>query len=125
MYSKLVRNKIKNSFTSKGVNNETVNYFSRNSIKSYTAPATDSVSYVDKEWNNALPFKKLPGLTKWQFLKEFSSGGKYHNMDFIEVTKQFHRDFGDIMIFPGLFGNSGFVFVYDPNDFEKVRYIIY
>ncbi|KAG4080699.1 hypothetical protein HA402_013229 [Bradysia odoriphaga] len=72
------------------------------------------------EWNNAKPFSSLPGPSKFELLRSFLPGGKYHNLHFFEMNKALYKDYGTIFKFPGLFGKPDKIFTFDPKDMETV-----
>lgn len=92
---------------------------SRDSNRVSSAQATQSI-YVDKEWENALPFEKIPGPKVWDFVKGFMPGGKYRNLDMVQLSKQFNDKYGGIWRIPGIFDRPNFVIVNDPDDFAKI-----
>lgn len=118
MYLHIIRNQFKTSFKfwNSSVRNLSVNSINSQSVQAATAQST----YIDREWDNALPFEKIPGPSAWKLFRAFLPGGRYHDLDMPDMAKKLYEDYGDIMHFPGMFDRSGFVFVYDPSDFEKV-----
>lgn len=78
-------------------------------------------TYVDKEWHSAMPYESIPGPTKWDFIRGFAPGGKYAKLSLPQMIEKFQKDYGDIMKIPSLFKRPGYVFTFDPNDFEKVQ----
>lgn len=99
--------------------NNTIRNVTSVAVPKKPVPAVHSV-YIDKEWDTALPFKNIPGPSKLSLAFAFLPGGKYYNIDMVNMTTMFNAEYGEIMKFPDMFGRPGFVFVYDPNDFEKV-----
>jgi hypothetical protein len=74
-------------------------------------------SQSELEWKNAKSFKDIPGPRS---VFAFLPGGKYFNKPLNELLVLMRKDFGDIHIIPGGFGQLGFTAVYKPQDVEKV-----
>lgn len=60
--------------------------------------------------------------TKNQFRIAFipSHIGQYHNIELAELHRALRAEYGDLIKFPGLFGNKGVIFSYLPTDFEHM-----
>ena len=69
----------------------------------------------------AKPFSEIPTVSGLTFIMRNLPGGKYHNKNIKEMHMSFREEFGSIMKVPGLFGNPALVFIYNAEDFEKVR----
>ncbi|XP_055324108.1 cytochrome P450 CYP12A2-like isoform X2 [Sitodiplosis mosellana] len=75
---------------------------------------------LDAEWETALPYKRMPGPSKYELLRGFSPGGKYHDLQIVDMHRAMRRDFGDVVRIPGLLGRADTVLTFKPSIFEKV-----
>lgn len=117
MYSLIIKsNQLKSTIK---VLNISLRELSQSSSHAQYTQTVDS-KYIDKEWNSAMPYEKIPGPTKWDFIKGFAPGGKYSKLSLPQMVDMFQEDYGDIMKIPSVFKRPGYVFSFDPNDFEKV-----
>lgn len=82
--------------------------------------ATDIDQQQKDEWNSARPYKDVPGPNLWQLMKLFRPGGTLDGLDLNRIQEEFHKRYGNICKMPGLPGRSDIVFVYEPEDFEKI-----
>lgn len=53
-------------------------------------------------------------------MKTALPGGKYKNMDLMDMFEGLRQDHGDIFLMPGVMGAPTFVMTSNPNDFEIV-----
>uniref|UniRef100_A0A182TFB9 Cytochrome P450 n=1 Tax=Anopheles melas TaxID=34690 RepID=A0A182TFB9_9DIPT len=81
-------------------------------------PAADTS--VDPEWENALPFEKIPAPSLIGFLKEFGPFGKYKDGNLYDINKRLRELYGPILRMNGSFGREDLVMTFVPEDFEKV-----
>lgn len=81
---------------------------------------SSSTTSNDVEWKNAKPFDQIPGPTTLGMIRAFLPGGKYHNVNMIDLSNKMNEEYGDIAKFPGMFGQRDIIFNFDPNDVEKV-----
>lgn len=79
-----------------------------------------SSSVAETEWKNAKPYSEIPGPSTFGMIKHFGPGGKYNNLNAIELMSTFQKDYGQIAKLPGFFGKRDLLFLFDPNDFELV-----
>ncbi|XP_055641942.1 cytochrome P450 12b1, mitochondrial-like [Toxorhynchites rutilus septentrionalis] len=84
-----------------------------------TQPAVDS-GFVDTEWENALPYDKIPGPGVMKMLMMFAPGGRYYNATLPELQRRLRQDYGDLVRLPGVFGRADNIMSFSPDDFEKV-----
>nr|UZE89855.1 cytochrome P450 CYP12AR1 [Chrysoperla zastrowi sillemi] len=85
---------------------------------------TENKKYHDLEWNEALPFEFLPGPkplpiigNAWRF---FPFIGNYYGKNILELHKQLHKEYGNIVILKGIMGRPPFVITFSPEDCEKI-----
>lgn len=79
-----------------------------------------------------LPFDKIPGPTRTEFL--FGTlNGEYKNLDTPQLGKKLREKYGNLVKLNGMFGGRTLILSFDPNDFETfyrkdgpwpVRYIM-
>nr|CAG38967.1 cytochrome P450 [Drosophila melanogaster] len=75
----------------------------------------------DSEWLQAKPFEQIPRLNMWALSMKMSMpGGKYKNMELMEMFEAMRQDYGDIFFMPGIMGNPPFLSTHNPQDFEVV-----
>ncbi|KAL1397372.1 hypothetical protein pipiens_009815 [Culex pipiens pipiens] len=79
-------------------------------------PASD----VDPEWANALPYEKIPRPGVLKMLRGFAPGGRYYDVNIMELHRRFRADYGNLVIFPGAFGRKDTVVSYSPDDYQKL-----
>jgi len=53
-------------------------------------------------------------------MKTFMPGGKYKNMELMDMFEAMRQDYGDIYFIPGTMGNPPMLSTHNPNDFEVV-----
>uniref|UniRef100_W8BVC2 Putative cytochrome P450 12c1, mitochondrial n=1 Tax=Ceratitis capitata TaxID=7213 RepID=W8BVC2_CERCA len=86
-------------------------------------PNVDNKSYVDildAEWQQALPYKAIPGLTRFQMWRGFMKGGDFANLSMNDLLLKCRERFGDIYRMPGIFGQPPSIVLFNLTDFEKV-----
>lgn len=77
----------------------------------------------DKEYQNAIPFEKLPGpkaLPLTGIAHHFMPGGQFYKKGLIELQQILKERYGEVVIFKGTFGKPDFVFLFNPKDIELV-----
>ncbi|CRL02886.1 CLUMA_CG015847, isoform A [Clunio marinus] len=98
-----------------------VNLVTKSSKGLNTIVRLSSTSAVnDSEWKNAKPYSQIPGLTKFGLVRAVSPGGKYNNLNIIEMSLKMQEEYGNFVKFPGLFGQRDLIFTLDPNDIETI-----
>lgn len=93
----------------------------QNGNRYLSAQAAVSFKPNDGEYVNAIPFEEVPGLSKFELLRRFIPGGKFHNVSIIDIQKNLRQEFGDFYKMPGMFGQSDMLTVFDPNDVEFIH----
>lgn len=71
-------------------------------------------------WNEALPYKKIPGPSKLQIVRDFMPGGKYHEMPVTEVHKKLLQEYGTLVKLPGMPLKDDIIITYKADDFKMV-----
>lgn len=71
-------------------------------------------------WDEALPYKKIPGPSKLQIVRDFMPGGKYHNMPLTEVHKKLMQEYGTLVKLPGMPLKDDMIITYKADDFKMV-----
>jgi cytochrome P450 family 12 len=89
--------------------------------RSSSAQAAVSMKQTEEDFVNAQPFEKMPGLGKFEFLKRFLPGGKFHNVTMMYMQSSLREEFGDLYRLPGLFGQKEIVSVFDPSMVEVIH----
>ncbi|XP_073839138.1 probable cytochrome P450 12c1, mitochondrial [Musca autumnalis] len=77
-------------------------------------------SALAAEWQQAKPFKSIPGPTKLQVLRGFMKGGDFHGIPFDTFINLCRQRYGDIYLLPGMFGQNTNVITFNLNDYEKI-----
>ncbi|KAJ4434894.1 hypothetical protein ANN_23465 [Periplaneta americana] len=87
-----------------------------------TAAATQRA--IPQEWDDAKPYEDIPGPKSlpilgntWRFIPKI---GDLNGMGFVELAQYFHKTYGNIAKLSGVPGKSDMVFIFDPDDIEKV-----
>ncbi|XP_017020158.1 probable cytochrome P450 12a4, mitochondrial [Drosophila kikkawai] len=75
----------------------------------------------DSEWLQAKPFEEIPRINMVSLMMKMSMpGGKYKNMELMDIFKSMRRDYGEIFFMPGMMGGPAFLSTHNPEDFEVV-----
>lgn len=82
--------------------------------------ATNAAPDLDQEWKSARSHSKIPGPNTWELINLFRPGGDLHGKDLFSIQEEFQKRYGNICKLPGLLNNSDIVFVYEPEDMEKI-----
>lgn len=88
------------------------------------ASAQAAISYIpsnDAEYAKAKTFDEVPGLTKFELLRRFVPGGKFHKMPMLDVFKSMRDEYGNLYKMPGLFGQKAMLITFDANDIEFIH----
>lgn len=109
---------IRNSFNFKVLRQSQKYLFTR--VFSAQPAVTEKSSTLNEEWAKAKPYSEIPALTKFEMVRAFLPGGKYHNIDMVNLTKKLLEEYGKLVIMPGVFGRPPIVMTFEPEDFEKV-----
>lgn len=75
----------------------------------------------EDEYAKAKPFNDIPGLSKFELIRRFIPGGKYHNKSILDIQRSLRREFGDFYRLPGLFGQTTSITTYDADDVQFVH----
>jgi cytochrome P450 family 12 len=75
-------------------------------------------SSADTEWKTAKPYSEIPGPSTFGLIRAFAPGGKYHNLNAIDLMTSVQNDYGQIAKLPGFLGKRDMVFLFDPKDIE-------
>uniref|UniRef100_A0A1I8NPQ6 Cytochrome P450 n=1 Tax=Stomoxys calcitrans TaxID=35570 RepID=A0A1I8NPQ6_STOCA len=86
----------------------------------HEASSSDSTEILQREWDQARPYKSLPGPTKFEMFRGFMKGGDFHGKPFDQVIRMCRQRYGDIYLLPGLFGMSTNLVTFNLEDHEKV-----
>ncbi|XP_016974824.1 probable cytochrome P450 12a4, mitochondrial [Drosophila rhopaloa] len=75
----------------------------------------------DQEWVQAKAFDQIPRVNMMSLVMKTSMpGGKYKNMELMEMFEAMRQDYGNIFFMPGIMGNPSFLSTHNPMDFEVV-----
>ncbi|KAH8278976.1 hypothetical protein KR018_012091, partial [Drosophila ironensis] len=86
-----------------------------------TNAAAASETRADPEWLNAKPFTEIPRANMLSlFMKIALPGGKYKNMELMEMFEAMRQDYGDLFFLSGMMGSPPFLMTHNPNHFEAV-----
>lgn len=117
-----------------------VRYLSTNGTKNATAVAVDAKDayyqkigkkVMDDEsdikpegWNEAKTFSEVPGPKSFPILgnmwRFFPVIGEFYNLQLVDLHRRFKEQYGDIAYLGGIYGKRPMLFVYDPDNIEKV-----
>lgn len=89
-------------------------------IRRLSAQVAASFKPSDDEFAKAIPFEEIPGLSKFDLMRRFLPGGKFHNASIIDIQQGMQNEFGDFNRMPGMFGQKDVLTVYDP---EVVKFV--
>lgn len=94
---------------------------SQNGHRALSAQAAESYKPKGDEYENAIPFDQIPGLSKFELIKRFMPGGKFNKMSMIDIQKSLRQELGDFYRLPGMFGQNTNVTTFDANDIEFIH----
>lgn len=112
----MIRSAFNSSYRSKLLSS-----YSQFGNRSLSAQAAVSFKRSDEEYANAIPFDEIPGPSKFELLRSFMPGGKFHNTSIIDIQKSMRKEYGDFYKMPGLFGQNTLVTTFDPVDVEYIH----
>ena len=100
----------------------TIRLFSTQISTATTSSNCPHISNINKQNSvaQAKPFKDIPSLSKYNLIRGFLPGGEFYNKELNDVFTDVRKKYGDIFIFPGVFGNKDIVCTFDPKDFALV-----
>lgn len=94
---------------------------SQNLYRKLSAQSAVSFKPNDEEYANAIPFEEMPGLSKFELIKRFLPGGKFHNMSVVDIQRRLRDELGDFYRLPGMFGQTTSLTTFDAEDVEFVH----
>lgn len=94
---------------------------SQNGNRKLSAEAAISYKPKGDEYENAIPFDQIPGLSKFELIKRFMPGGQFSKMSIIDIQKSLRAEFGDLVRLPGMFGQTTTVTTFDADDIEFIH----
>ncbi|XP_016997269.2 probable cytochrome P450 12a5, mitochondrial [Drosophila takahashii] len=75
----------------------------------------------DPEWLQAKPFEQIPRANMLSlFAKIALPGGKYKNMELMDMFDAMRQDYGNVFYMSGMLGSPAFVMTHNPKDFEVI-----
>ncbi|XP_053965019.1 probable cytochrome P450 12c1, mitochondrial [Anastrepha ludens] len=74
----------------------------------------------DLEWQQALPYKSMPRLTRYQMFRGFVKGGEFVDLSVNDFLLKCRERFGDIYRMAGVIGQPDSVVLFNVDDFAKV-----
>lgn len=89
--------------------------------RSLSVQAVVSFKPSDDEYANAVPFDEIPGLNRFQVMKRFLPGGKFHGASVIDIQSMMRNEFGDLYRMPGLFGQNSVLTTVNAEDVEFIH----
>jgi cytochrome P450 family 12 len=66
-------------------------------------------------------FEEMPTLSRFELLKRFMPGGKFHKSSILEIQKTLREELGPVYRIPGMFGQNTNVTTFDADDIEYVH----
>lgn len=74
-----------------------------------------------EEFDKARSMSEMPGPSIYNLIKNtILPSGKYYKAGLKQIHQKLNQEYGSVVSFPGMFGRSPMVFVYDANDVETV-----
>lgn len=87
----------------------------------YAAAAPISAeAVIDESWATARPYKDVPGPSLFDVVKLFRPGGSFKDKHFSDIQEELKNRYGNLVKMPGFLGKKDVLFVYEPEDFEKI-----
>ncbi|XP_016961298.1 probable cytochrome P450 12a5, mitochondrial [Drosophila biarmipes] len=75
----------------------------------------------DPEWLQAKPFEEIPRANMLSlFAKIALPGGKYKNLELMDMFDAMRKDYGNVFYMAGMLGSPAFVMTHNPKDFEVI-----
>lgn len=84
--------------------------------RSLSAQAAVSLKPNEEEYANAIPFKEIPGLSKFEFLRRFMPGGKFYKASYVDIQKNLRNELGDFFRLPEVFGQKASLWTFNADD---------
>ncbi|XP_055902449.1 cytochrome P450 CYP12A2-like [Eupeodes corollae] len=81
---------------------------------------SDENTARNHEWEQAKPFKSVPGPTKLQLIRSFLPGGHFYKKsmnEFLDISREMY---GDLYVLPGFLGRPNMFMSYNPEDMLTV-----
>lgn len=92
----------------------------KNRINWLTRCCSSKAASNDVEWRSASPYREIPGPSTFGLIRAFIPGGKYYKLNAMDLMTKLLNDYGEIAKLPGFSGKRDTIFLFDPNDFERV-----
>lgn len=89
--------------------------------RSFGAQAAVSVKVKDVDHAAAKGFEEIPSLSRFELIKRFMPGGKFHNKSVVDTQRMLRDELGTIFKMPGMFGQNTMVTTFDADDIESVH----
>ncbi|XP_053964912.1 probable cytochrome P450 12c1, mitochondrial isoform X1 [Anastrepha ludens] len=89
-------------------------------VKTHNIDSKSFVDSLDAEWQQALPYKAIPGLTKYQMVRGFMKGGDFADMSLNDLLLKCRERFGDTFRMAGVFGQPTTLVLFNLTDFQKI-----
>ncbi|KAH8292309.1 hypothetical protein KR054_008261 [Drosophila jambulina] len=91
------------------------------SQKRWQTNAAAAETRDDPEWLQAKPFEEIPRVNVLSmFAKIALPGGKYKNLELMDMFKAMQEDYGDLFFLGGMLGSPAVLMTHNPKDFEVV-----
>lgn len=68
----------------------------------------------------AKPFEKIPVISKYSLIRGFLPGGEFYGKNHDDLYRTIRSKFGDVFIFPGMFGKKDILMTFHPDDFATI-----
>jgi cytochrome P450 family 12 len=89
--------------------------------RNFSAQAAVAFKPKVTEYDAVKNFEEMPTLSKFELLKRFMPGGKFHQKSMLDSQKMLREELGTIYRMPGLFGQTPLVTTFDAEDIEHVH----
>lgn len=77
-------------------------------------------SNVDPLKVKAKPFEDIPVISKYSLIRGFLPGGEFYGKNHDDLYRILRSKFGDVFMFPGMFGKKDILMTFHPDDFATI-----
>uniref|UniRef100_A0A182T0T9 Uncharacterized protein n=1 Tax=Anopheles maculatus TaxID=74869 RepID=A0A182T0T9_9DIPT len=92
----------------------------RSTVQAQATQPNSGEGVIDPEWTTAKPYKCIPGPSVWQLVTGFAKGGRYAELNLVELHYHLREEYGDLYRIPGWMGRPDILMSFSPEDFEKI-----
>jgi cytochrome P450 family 12 len=89
--------------------------------RNLSAQPAISIKQSEADYGTVKRFEDMPTLSRFELIKRFMPGGKFHQVTMPDVQKMLQDELGTIYRMPGMFGQNTNVSTFDAEDIEYIH----